>query len=294
MWLQMRIWVTHGCLFITRLMPAVHWPQQRQLTPQLFGTQRAGADAFNVSLNAKTTGCRLRLLSPTWSVRPSSFTGTKAVLNGRLVVAWAYCDEAHVLNNLWLWSTVCLLRWWHFYFSRDELLKCGECSEPDRSVYARACVCVCIHVWWNLLEDSLTLRLTSTSHTSYFSLVYRFHVRCHTSIPYSTDSLQMRPKFPSPFWWLREVISYLLHLVFSCRVYFYASPLYIYRQHNSLYCSQAESESSQRRNKRLELPQLRLHCRSECAPDLFTQQFFVHVYSKYMQESLLSCWYFSL
>lgn len=80
------------------------------------------------------------------SARPSSFTGTKAVLNGWLVVAWAYCDEAHVLNNLWLWSTVCLLRWWHFYFSCNELLKCGECSEPDRSVYACACVCVCAYM----------------------------------------------------------------------------------------------------------------------------------------------------
>lgn len=97
-----------------------------------------------------------------------------------------------------------LVRWWRFYFSGDELLRCGECSEADRGV----CICVCIHVWWDLLVDFLMLRLylhpphthlILASSTVLAFTVKALHTAHHVSLPLVTWSLS---QFSSLCWFI--------------------------------------------------------------------------------------------
>lgn len=144
MWLQMRIWVTHGCLFITWLMPAVHWPQQRQLTPQLFQTQRAGTDAFNNSTFPSTQklqdadfGCFLRHGPFVHPLSPKQSGGSswpeRIVMKpmcwitfdcGRPSACWD--DGTFILAAMNYWSV------------ESAASRTGVCT----CVWARACVCV--------------------------------------------------------------------------------------------------------------------------------------------------------
>lgn len=59
-----------------------------------------------------------------------------------------------------------LVRWWHSYFSGDKLLRCGECSEADASVYV--CVHTCVMRPAGRLPQAPSL-LTPTSYASHFS-----------------------------------------------------------------------------------------------------------------------------
>lgn len=104
---------------------------------------------------------------------------------------------------------------------------------------AYGCVCVCIHVWWDLLVDSLMLRLllTSASYTSHFSLIYRFsifqpHTLHHSILPILCFSVMF-----APLHWSHEAICLPLFGSFLCRLYFYAIPFTFLRQYDIFYFS---------------------------------------------------------
>lgn len=131
-------------------------------------------------------------------------------------------------------------------------MKCGECSELDRSV------CKCVRY---LLDDSLTLCVASNLH-SLMSLSLILYLS-RSFVAYSAlHRLGQNFKVPSA----GRVKPFLIfqHLVFHATL-FLCRPLYIYRRHSSLCGSQAESERSQR--------EMRVSCckstlQVKCAPVL--------------------------
>lgn len=136
-------------------------------------------------------------------------------------------DPVDSENNLWLWSSVCL--WDDGIFILAAMNYWGVESATSRTGVC-VWVCVCIHVWWDLLVDSLMLRLllTSASYTSHFSLIYRFsifqpHTLHHSILPILCFCVMF-----ALLHWSHEAICLPLFGSFSVPGLFLCHPLYIF------------------------------------------------------------------
>lgn len=172
-----------------------------------FGLRRPTQMHLNYSPSSKTIDKIQHLVSLRWRLmtqpvhHPNKVTCLNVTTRHGLRPDLVAKDSE---NHLWLRLSICL--WDDGIFILAAMNYWGVESAASRTgVCTCVCECVCIHVWWDLLEDNLMLRLTSTSHTSYFSYIQRFHIRCHAAI-HLASLCAADAKILGPFPWSHEVI----------------------------------------------------------------------------------------